>query len=211
MHGRNLLQFSKRAPPISTINSKVQSHNPQKSLNTSHEHFRFQQQFQNFDEDLSSRFISLLKNCQGPSDLHKGRQIHAQIIANGLNNNSYLDTRVLGMYILCRGFSDAKDVFFRVDRRSSAPWNWMIRGFAVVGWFEFALLFYFKMWVFGVLPDNYIYPYVIKSCCGLSAFTLGRMIHGTIRSLGLEKDLKVGSSLIHMYAQDGRIGEARGV
>ena len=87
----------------------------------------------------------------------------------------------------------------------------MIRGFAVVGWFEFALLFYFKMWVFGVLPDNYIYPYVIKSCWGLSAFSLGRMIHGTIRSLGLEKDLRVGSSLIHMYAQDGRIGEAREV
>jgi len=37
------------------------------------------------------------------------------------------------------------------------------------------------------------------------------MIHGTIRLLGLDKDLKVGSSLIPMYAQSGRIGEAREV
>nr|CAD1819594.1 unnamed protein product [Ananas comosus var. bracteatus] len=164
----------------------------------------------NGDDASLPRFLPLLRSCTDPSDLPKGRQIHAQIVVNGIDSD-FLYARLLGTYVLCRSFSDAKDLFFRVGKASPLPWNWMIRGFATMGWLESALLLYFKMWVFGVAPDKYTYPYVIKACSGVSAVGLGRIIHGTICSIGLETDLFVGSSLIKMYAENGSIDEAREV
>lgn len=156
----------------------------------------------------SNVFISFLKSCKGASDLRKGSQVHAQIITNGIQDNALL-SRVLGMYVLCENLSYAKYVFFRVDKHTALPWNWMIRLFTMMGMFNFALLFYLKMWMCGTLPDKYTYPYVIKSCCGLNALSFGRLIHDKICYLGLENDLFVGSSLIKMYAENNCIDDAR--
>ncbi|KAJ1695888.1 hypothetical protein LUZ63_012586 [Rhynchospora breviuscula] len=154
------------------------------------------------------RFISLLNSCLQPCDLPRGRQIHAQIVLNGVTCN-VIHTRLLGMYVLCGSFNEAKELFYRVERDSPEPWNWVIRALTMVGWFELAILFYLKMLQAGAVPDRYTYPYVIKSCCAISSFKLGRFIHKTISSLGLDTNMFVGSSLIRMYANNGHLDEAR--
>jgi pentatricopeptide repeat protein len=115
------------------------------------------------------------------------------------------------MYVLCGSFDEAKTLFYRVEKDSPEPWNWLIRGLTMGGWFEFAILFYLKMWQTGVVPDRYTYPHVIKSCCAISALKLGHLIHKTISLLGLDTNLFVGSSLIRMYATNGQLIEARDV
>ncbi|KAJ6838360.1 pentatricopeptide repeat-containing protein-like [Iris pallida] len=163
----------------------------------------------------ASKLMSILKECYDASDLRRGQQVHAQAFVSGLADASdSLHTRVLGMYVLCGSLSDAKDVFFRgggVDRGSSLPWNWMIRGFTSAGRFEHALLFYSKMWLLGAVPCRYTFPHVLKCCSSLRDVDSGIMVHATIRSLGLEGDLFVGSSLIKMYAEHGRVEDARRV
>ncbi|XP_030945975.1 pentatricopeptide repeat-containing protein At4g21300-like [Quercus lobata] len=95
------------------------------------------------------------------------------------------------MYVICGSFVDAKNVFYKLELRSSAwSWNWMIRGFTMMGWFDFALLFYFKMLSCGISPDNYTFPCVIKACGGLN-------------------NVRLGSSLIKLYEENGCIGDAR--
>ncbi|KAH7673721.1 TPR-like protein [Dioscorea alata] len=163
------------------------------------------------DDDLVSRISSMLRDVHDPLDLQKGRQIHAQLVVNGLEDHRVSRNGVLGMYVLCGSVCDAKDVFFRLEKKASLHWNWMIRGFNMMGLFDFALLFYFKMFFDGALPDQHTYSCVLKSCCGLSAVGLGRLIHGMISSLGLEEDMYVGSSLIKLYAENGCIDEAREV
>ncbi|MQL91854.1 hypothetical protein Taro_024473 [Colocasia esculenta] len=158
-----------------------------------------------------ARLSSVLRNCSEPRGLNGGRQVHSQVVVNGLGHLGLLDARVLGMYVLCGGFHDAKDLFFRMDKGVALPWNWMIRGFAMAGCFECALLLYFKMFFCGVTPDRYTFPYVIKACCGLRAIQLGSLIHVTISSMWLEVDPFVGSSLIKMYTENNLIGEARRV
>lgn len=162
------------------------------------------------DEDLVGRCVSILGTCHDPLDLRKGRQVHAQIVVRGVRD-SLLGGRILGMYVLCRSFMDAKDVFFSLEKGSRLPWNWMIRGFTMMGCYELALLFYFKMWFGGAYPDKYTFTYAIKSAGCLSAVGLGRLIHGTIRLMGLETDVFIGSSLIKMYAENDDIEEAREV
>lgn len=161
-------------------------------------------------EELTGRLFSILSTCRDPSHLPKGRQIHAQAVVNGFSDFT-MGTRLLGMYVLCQSLMDAKDLFFSLDKRSSLPWNWMIRGFTMTGCFELALLFYFKMWFVGAYPDRHTFPCVIKSVASLSALELGRLIHSTICSMGLETNIFIGSSLIKMYAENNGIGSAREV
>ncbi|KAK4588822.1 hypothetical protein RGQ29_019714 [Quercus rubra] len=156
---------------------------------------------------------SILQACSGPSVLQQGRQVHAQVIVSGYtysNNNGLLGAKLLGMYVLCGSFVDAKTLFYKLELRSSAwPWNWMIRAFTMMGWFDFALLFYFKMLGCGISPDKYTFPCVIKACGGLNNVRLGKLVHQTIRLMGFEFDVFVGSSLIKLYAENGCIGDAR--
>ncbi|XP_030973109.1 pentatricopeptide repeat-containing protein At4g21300-like [Quercus lobata] len=170
--------------------------------------------YSNAEQQASpTQLQSILQACSGPSVLQQGRQVHAQVIVSGYtysNNNGLLVAKLLGMYVLCGSFVDAKNVFYKLELRSSAwSWNWMIRGFTMMGWFDFALLFYFKMLGCGISPDKYTFPCVIKACGGLNNVRLGKLVHQTIRLTGFEFDVFVGSSLIKLYAENGCIGDAR--
>ncbi|KAF6174778.1 hypothetical protein GIB67_031302 [Kingdonia uniflora] len=158
----------------------------------------------------------MLQSCSGCSDasaLRQVHQVHTQIIVNGFSNLGFLQIRVLGVYVVCRSLGNAVKVFLGVleiwPKCSAGPWNWMIRGFAMMGWLKFSILVYFKMLGCGVLPDKYTFPYVIKACNGLSNVKLGRLVHENVCSMGLEMDVFVGSSLVKMYAENGLIDEAR--
>lgn len=160
------------------------------------------------EESLASKLAFILQACPDPSALKQGQQVHTQIILNGIRKMGLLGTRVLGVYVLCSSFKDAKKLFYQLDLSYASPWSWMIRGFTILGLFDFALLFYFKMLGFGTCPDKYTFPYVIKACGGLNSVQLGKSIHETIRLMGYEMDVFVGSSLIKFYADNGCIGDA---
>ncbi|KZV29380.1 pentatricopeptide repeat-containing protein [Dorcoceras hygrometricum] len=115
------------------------------------------------------------------------------------------------MYIQCNRYFDAKKLFFRLPLCYAAPWNWMIRGFTAMGYFDLAILFYFKMLAFGTLPDKYTYPFVIKSCGGLHAVDLMKYIHAMIRDLCFELDVFVGSALVKFYSENDALDLARGL
>ncbi|XP_042477562.1 pentatricopeptide repeat-containing protein At4g21300 isoform X2 [Macadamia integrifolia] len=164
---------------------------------------------QDFDEILAGRLASILQTCSNAPALRQGQQVHAQIIVNGISDVGLMGTRILGMYVLCRSFTDAKNLFVQLQWQYTSAWNWMIRGFTMVGRFKDALLFYFKMLSCGIPPDKYTFPYVIKACGSLGAVKFGRLIHETIRLMGYEMDVFVGSSLIKLYAENGSIEDAR--
>nr|XP_043607853.1 pentatricopeptide repeat-containing protein At4g21300 [Erigeron canadensis] len=164
-------------------------------------------------EDLTSKLASVLQSCSqhnpDPLLIQHGRQIHAHIVVNGIHHAGLVGSRLLGMYILCGNFIDAKMVFQRLDLFFASPWNWMIKGFTMNGCFDSAVLVYFKMLGYGTCPDKYTFPYVIKACGRLGAIGLAKSVHQTIRMMGFEMDVYVGSSLIKLYAENGCIDDAR--
>lgn len=164
--------------------------------------------YSNSEEALASQLALVLRASSDVSILRQGRQIHAQVIGCGITSNS-LNGKILGMYALSGSINDARNLFYRLELCYSLPWNWMIRGLTMKGWFDFALLFYFKMLGCKISPDQYTFPYVIKACGGLNNVQLCKMIHNTIQSLGYHMDLFVGSSLIKLYAENGYIHDAR--
>ncbi|KAL8266963.1 hypothetical protein R6Q59_004307 [Mikania micrantha] len=162
--------------------------------------------------DLISKLASVLQSCSNPNPglqvVQQGQQLHAQILVNGINHVGVLGSRLLGIYILCGKFIDAKSMFHQLDLLYASPWNWMIRGFTVMGCFDSAILVYFKMLGYGTCPDKYTFPYVIKACGRLGAVGLAKSVHHTIQMMGFEMDVYVGSSLIKAYAENDCIDDA---
>ncbi|CAL2247735.1 unnamed protein product [Prunus armeniaca] len=75
-------------------------------------------------------------------------------------------------------------------------------------YFEFALLFYFKMLGSGISPDKYTFPSVIKACGVVNNVRLGKAIYDIIQFMGFGVDIFVGSSLIQLYVGNGCIHDA---
>ncbi|CAN6570198.1 unnamed protein product [Malus baccata var. baccata] len=162
----------------------------------------------NLEGALASQFASILQSCNDESLIQQGRQVHAHVICSGLVKNSLVGTRILGMYFLCGSIIDTKNMFYQLDLKYTLPWNSMIRGFTMMGYFDYALLFYFKMLSSGVSPDKYTFLSVIKACGGVNNVRLGKAVYDTIQFMGFGVDIFVGSSLIRLYVDNGSIQDA---
>ncbi|ESR62056.1 hypothetical protein CICLE_v10014257mg [Citrus x clementina] len=181
-----------------------------KSIHSNCEHFTNQLvSSHKTDTALASHLGSILEACADHSVLQQGRQVHSQFILNGISDNAALGAKILGMYVLCGGFIDAGNMFPRLDLATSLPWNRMIRVFAKMGLFRFALLFYFKMLSCGIRPDNHTFPSVMKACSALGNVRFGKLVHDMIWLMGCGIDVFVGSSLVKLYTENRCIDEAR--
>lgn len=78
-----------------------------------------------------------------------------------------------------------------------------------MGYYDYAILFYFKMLTLGTNPDKYTFPYLIKACGGRRAVDLVKHVHGMIRDYGFELDVYVGSALVKFYAENDCLDNAR--
>lgn len=84
----------------------------------------------------------------------------------------------------------------------------MIRGYTDHGLFLDAINLYHRMRYQGVRTDNFTYPFVIKACGVLLAFTEGENIHANLIKVGLDADVYICNALIVMYGKLGHIGSA---
>ncbi|KAL6218363.1 hypothetical protein ACLB2K_011577 [Fragaria x ananassa] len=165
----------------------------------------------NLEPALATQFDTMLQACSDHSLIQPGRQLHSHAICTGLLENSLVAAKLLGMYFHCASVVDAKNLFYHLDLNCIFPWNCMIRGFSVLGRFDFAMLFYYKMLATGVSPDKYTFPSVIKACGGLNNVRLGRAVHDSMQVMGFEVDIYAGSSLLQLYVNNGCIRDARHV
>ncbi|KAH7513211.1 hypothetical protein FEM48_Zijuj12G0172400 [Ziziphus jujuba var. spinosa] len=161
------------------------------------------------EETLENQFASILQACCVHALIGQGKQVHAQVVVCGLSKNCNLGTKILSMYVFCGSIMEARNVFYQLELRYALPWNWIIRGITMMGWFNIALTFYFKMLASGISPDKYTFIYVIKACSGLKNARLGKLVHETIQLMGLKVDVFVASCLIKLYADNGCIHDAR--
>ncbi|XP_047319929.1 pentatricopeptide repeat-containing protein At4g21300 [Impatiens glandulifera] len=162
------------------------------------------------DETLAIKLGSILQTCPHKSALWKVKQVHAHLIVNGpYNTECLLGSKVLGVYFLCGSFTDAKNLFYRLNLFYASPWNWMIRGYATAGLFDIALAFFFKMLAYGTYPDKYTFPYVIKATGCMNSLKSGKWVHEMVSSMGFESDVYVGSCLMKFYLEMDCVDAAR--
>ncbi|PSS01131.1 Pentatricopeptide repeat-containing protein [Actinidia chinensis var. chinensis] len=52
---------------------------------------------------------------------------------------------------------------------------------------------------YGVLPNKFTYPFVLKACAGIGSLILGKQVHSSVVKIGFDSDVHVGNTMVHMY------------
>lgn len=129
----------------------------------------------------------------------------------GLGFDLFLATKLVNFYSVCDSLRNAHLLFDRIPKSNLFLWNVLIRGYAWNGPYEAAISLYHQMLEYGLAPDNFTFPFVLKACSALSAIEEGRNIHEHAIRTGWETDVFVGAALIDMYAKCGCVRSAREV
>lgn len=129
----------------------------------------------------------------------------------GLGFDLFLATKLVNFYSVCDSLRNAHLLFDRIPKSNLFLWNVLIRGYAWNGPYEAAISLYHQMLEYGLAPDNFTFPFVLKACSALSAIEEGRNIHEHAIRTGWGTDVFVGAALIDMYAKCGCVGSAREV
>ncbi|XXG82431.1 hypothetical protein AAC387_Pa10g0382 [Persea americana] len=154
-------------------------------------------------------------------DLMEVKQLHAQIIKSGLQDQVFVGSALLDAYAKCEIIEDAYLIFNKMSTRNIVTWNTMISVCVENDHVDKSLQLFLQMGEQGIFPDEYSisrlyhdefsFVSVLAACTSLSWPRMGKAVHGNLIKMGLVPDAFVGSSLIDMYAKFGVISDAKQV
>ncbi|KAK6924545.1 Pentatricopeptide repeat [Dillenia turbinata] len=155
-------------------------------------------------------YTNLLQQCE---DIRKVKQIHAQIITGGFEQNPFAAAKLVGKYIefFHSDMADARKVFDSLYQRDVFVWNMIIQGHANFGPLVESLNIYDQMRLSGVGANRYTFPFVLKACAALKGAKKGQVVHCHAVKCGFGLDLFVGNALVAFYAKCSKIEESRRV
>ncbi|KAH7297812.1 hypothetical protein KP509_25G013800 [Ceratopteris richardii] len=152
-----------------------------------------------------------LQACCSIGDMNKGREIHYDIIEQGLLKDTIIGNILLSMYIKSGFLQTGKQVFDELIVRDSVSWNTMLSGYAEHGLDE-AFKWLERVQLEGLFPNSPMFVLALKACTTVGALNKGEELHREIETLGLlGKDLVLSNTLLNMYATNGLIGQAEEV
>ena len=157
----------------------------------------------------SYTYVDVLKRCLKEKDLRVAREVHYCIIKSRMEQDKYVASSLLSVYIRCGSLQDARQVFDALAKKSVIDWNVMIGGYVQHNRGKDAMQLFHQMRQEHVQADKITYVRILKACASPLSLKWGREVHVLIRRDGLESDIRVGTALIQMYAKCGSIEEAR--
>ena len=157
----------------------------------------------------SYTYVDVLKRCLKEKDLRVAREVHYCIIKSRMEQDKYVASSLLSLYIRCGSLQDARQVFDALAKKNVINWTVMIGGYAQHNRGKDAMQLFHQMRQEHVQADKITYLSVLKACASPLSLKWGREVHVLIRRDGLESDIRVGTALIQMYAKCGSIEEAR--
>ncbi|MFS7904939.1 putative tetratricopeptide-like helical domain superfamily [Helianthus anomalus] len=118
---------------------------------------------------------------------------------------------LLAEYVRIGELGLARKLFDEMSRRDLVSWNTMIHGYTSlgsVGMSTEAIRLFNEMRLAKIFPDNITIVSVLSACGDLGALGTGKMVHRYIERNRIEIDVKLGTSLVNMYAKCGDIDNA---
>ncbi|KAF8414343.1 hypothetical protein HHK36_002344 [Tetracentron sinense] len=138
-------------------------------------------------------------------------QIHAQMLVSGLHQDDLLITKLITSIIVTGEPELASLVFNQVECPNGFLWTSMIRCYSRYGPFKEAIVFYARMRCQSFRPNNFNFPFALKTCGVLKALSEGKQIHTDVMKLGFVSDVFVQTALLDMYVKCRRLKTAKQV
>ncbi|KAI5082473.1 hypothetical protein GOP47_0002216 [Adiantum capillus-veneris] len=158
-------------------------------------------------------YACILKACGAIKAAERGKEIHDEIVRQGLlETNVVLANSLIDMYARCGMLRSAHSVLEEIPCRDIVSWNVMIAGYARQGEGRQALDCFEQMQGEGFFPNAKTFASVLKACGTLKAFEKGDQIHDEILKQGLlTNDIVLGNALVDMYVKCGALPKAQKV
>ncbi|OMO63223.1 hypothetical protein COLO4_32647 [Corchorus olitorius] len=149
-------------------------------------------------------FDRLFKSC---TQLEHAKRLHAIVVVSGKADNIFFSSKLVNLYAYLGNVSLSRHTFNQIAKKDVFTWNSMVSAYVRSGHFREAIdCFYQFFMTSGLRPDFYTFPPVLKACKNLLD---GMRMHCLVLKLGLEWDVFVTASLVHMYTRFGFLGSAR--
>ncbi|KAG9458752.1 hypothetical protein H6P81_003260 [Aristolochia fimbriata] len=148
---------------------------------------------------------SLLLAFAHLKSLRDGKVVHAFILRNGLESDSFIGISLLSLYTQCGHLVSARTLFNEMQEKDLVCWNVMISGYSQNGHPTEAALLFQQMQLEGIRPCEISVTGVLTACSQMAALKLGKAIHCFALKEELAENPFVGSSIIDMYAKCGCI------
>ncbi|MCO5562470.1 hypothetical protein L7F22_016097 [Adiantum nelumboides] len=153
-------------------------------------------------------FVAALKGCANARALAVGKLIEIDIKASSCNYNTIIANAVIDMYVKCGSLENARRVFKDSPNRDVITWNTMISGYASYGHNENAFDLFSEMLWKGMKPDPATFVSVLKACDRPEYLVDGNTVHAFVVEDAVKLDVRVGNTLIRMYALCGSLEHA---
>ncbi|XP_051133457.1 putative pentatricopeptide repeat-containing protein At3g05240 [Andrographis paniculata] len=151
-------------------------------------------------------FVVLISACVEFREGRTGISLHCFCFKTGLDCNSEVSNALIDLYAKLRRIDDAERVLEDMPEKDLISWNSMLWGYANSNDVSCTFSFFTKMRGEGIRIDRVSISCVVSVCEEIS---VGRMIHGYVKAIGMESDVSVGTSLIDMYAKCREVESAR--
>ncbi|GAV59661.1 PPR domain-containing protein/PPR_2 domain-containing protein/DYW_deaminase domain-containing protein [Cephalotus follicularis] len=149
---------------------------------------------------------NILHDFNTPFEL---KQVHAHLIKTNAPLSLLPLTRVGLVCALSSSFLYAQEIFDNLQKPDLFAWNSCLKTFAKSGNPFKAVLFFYQLREYDVLPDEFTCSFVLEACVNLVDVLNGRVIHGYVEKLGFRCNLFLLNMLVHLYALSGEIRDAR--
>eukprot|EP00268_Persea_americana_P003962 TRINITY_DN11227_c0_g1_i1.p1 TRINITY_DN11227_c0_g1~~TRINITY_DN11227_c0_g1_i1.p1 ORF type:complete len:666 (+),score=94.08 TRINITY_DN11227_c0_g1_i1:372-2369(+) len=156
-------------------------------------------------------YSSLLSSFCSSNDLDHGKQVHGQVIREGLESDAYVVTTLITMYSKC---GSSMEDFCKMCPPVAADQifcNSIIAGFSNLG-NDLEVIHYFsKMRKACIDADYFTYASVLRAIGILSALEEGKQTHALVLKTGYVSNVLAQNGLVSMYARCGMIDDSKQV
>ncbi|CAN6717250.1 unnamed protein product [Malus baccata var. baccata] len=151
---------------------------------------------------------SLLSACAEIGALQKGKQLHSLAIKAGMSSDIILEGSLLDLYVKCSDVQTAYEFFLTTETENVVLWNVMLVAYGQLDDLDQSFRIFRQMHVEGMIPNQYTYPSILRTCTSVGALNLGEQIHTQVIKTGFHFNVYVCSVLIDMYAKHGELDTA---
>jgi pentatricopeptide repeat protein len=208
-NGKASLRFNKKREQdsshlVSEIRQKAREKKPWKALNL----FR-SMVFSDLSKHCHTYPIStVLGCCASLRAVQSGKEVHGFMIRHSSHGMRTLpaESALVDFYSKCGEFSAAQEVFDRMPVRDVVTWTIILTAYADRDGYEHHMMSLFiKMLHDCIDPNSYTITVLLHGI----TLQQGQQLHAYVVKNGWHSDTIVGSSLLDMYARNGKFNAAR--
>eukprot|EP00250_Pteridium_aquilinum_P013759 c21557_g3_i1 orf=1-1188(+) len=157
----------------------------------------------------SFTFACVVKACGNMGALHKGHDVHMEIIKQGVETDLCVGNVLVDMYGRCGTLAESLDVFNKLPIQDVVAWSALIKGFGMNHEVELALQYFMDMQEQGLKADAATMSCLLSACSRANLVHDGQKIFKVMRNeYGVTPNIDHYTCIIDLLARAGHLYEA---